>query len=409
MSSCSNPLEVVTDAGNCVIGAIVGGQLEQFAAQVTAGFNDLWTGFYTSWIQAPLDGVIGGVAADWFKTFAIPVQVLLLMLGLMVAGIRMALMARGEPAADAARKFFRAILITIAGTAGFQILLLGCNALAKYILDSATGSGAPGSLTAMTAFASNVALALIFGIFGLIIVGIQWVLMAIRGVALTVLVPFWPIAASGAMFEKHEGMFEKVTGWLLAFALYSPVAAALYGMAIKLQQGTDGVEGVMYGLGIFILALVALPALMRLVVPLSSAMGRAGAGAMTMTAVRTAVTAGVAVGAVVATGGAAAPVAAGSGAVAGGGSAAAGSAGATGAAGSAGATGAGSSAAAAASGPAPAPAGAPTGAESARAPASQGAGSSSGSSARSGWDSARDLTNGMPRGSHTSVGETFDE
>lgn len=361
----------------CNVSSITQGELEKFAKQLLEGANETWAGFFTSWIGSGLDGIVGGSTADWFAGVALPIQALLLALGLMVAGIRIAMSARGDIAADAGRRFLRAVLVSIAGVAFFSVLQVGSNALAKFFLNSATAGAPPSLLFDVASFSSNGAMALLFGIFAALAVGIQWIIMILRAVAVSVLLPFWPIAASGAMFDKYEAMFEKTTGWLLAFLLYSPVAAALYGLAMRFQQGRDGVEGVMVGLAVFVLAIFALPALMRLVVPLTSAMGRASAGGMAAGAGKSAVIAGVAVGSVVMTAGATAPaVAAKTGAAASGSSA---FTGATAAAGSSRTTG-----------------GAPS------------AGGSRGGSPRSGWDTARDLGHQMPTGSR-GVGELIDE
>lgn len=398
MADCSGPNVILNPIG-CGVQAVVGDQMTQFAQTVIKGVNDLSRGFFTSWIEAPMDGVIGGDVGEWFKMIATPIQVVLLSLGLMVAGVRMALLARGEPGAEAAKKFLRAVLVTIAGTAFIQVFLLGCNALAKWILQTTLTTDGVLVAQDLGEFGSNTALALIFGIFALILVGIQWIIMVVRAVALTVLVPWWPIAASGAMFDKHEDMFGKVTGWLLAFGLYSPVAAALYGMSVKLRQGGDGLAGVMIGMGIFVLALVALPALMRLVMPLSAAVGRANPGSMMLSGMKTAAVAGVAVGATVATAGAAAPAVAGAGAGAGtGGGAVATGASVTGASGASGVQGAQGVAGAA-------------GANSSGSSAAGGGatGASGGGSSRSGWDAARDLAHAAPGGAATGAGEMFDE
>ena len=188
--------------------------------------------------SAGSDGVVGGSTADWLGV-ALPIQAFLITLGLMVAGIRTMLAARGDHLADAGKRLLRALFVIAGGTTFFGILQVGSNALAKSILDAAT-DGTPAVLWDAATFSSNVAMALIFGIFGLLAVGVQWIIMILRAIAVSVLLPFWPIAASGALFEKHEAMWEKTTGWLLAFLLYTPVAAAIYGLAIKFRDGKDG-------------------------------------------------------------------------------------------------------------------------------------------------------------------------
>lgn len=383
---------------NCGVSNVVGGELEKFAKAAMEGANDLWNGFFTSWIGSGLDGALGGTTAEWFAGIALPIQAFLLTLGLMVAGIRTMLAARGEHLGNALKKMLRALGIIAAGTVFFIAMQAGSNALAKSILDAAT-EGTPAVLWDAATFSSNIALAVIFGLLAVFAVGIQWIIMILRAIAVTVLLPFWPITASAAIFDKYEGMWEKTTAWLLAALLYSPVAAAIYGLAIKLRDGRSGPEAAMYGLAVYILAIFALAAIMRLVLPITAAMGRASAGAMAMGAAKTAFVTAVAAGSAVATGGAAAPAAAGAAGATGGGAAAgsatsAGGAGATGAAGAVGPAG-GSGAAGNAGG-------------SGLAGGSGSSGSGSAGSGRSGWDAARDLGNAMPGGSRA-VEDMIDE
>ncbi|ONI65424.1 hypothetical protein ALI44B_00255 [Leifsonia sp. ALI-44-B] len=406
--NCFDPANLI----DCTVGSIAQGELENFARDLMQGANDMWTGFFTSWITSGLDGIVGGYTADWFAGITMPVQAFLLALGLMIAGVRTALLARGDVAADAAKRFLRAILISVAGVTFFSVMQTGSNALAKSILEAANGGSAPNLLWDEATFSANIALALIFGLLGVFAIIVQWIIMILRAVAVSVLLPFWPLTAAGAMFERHEGMFEKTTGWLLAFLLYSPVAASLYGLAIKFREGRDGVEGAMIGVAIFVLAIFALPALMRLVVPVTSAMGRASAGAMAASGARTALVTSVAVGSAVATGGAAAPAAGAaaksagtSSAAAAGSSTAAGGAGSAGPAGAAGSAGGSGPAGGGGSSGSGGPSG--SGGSSGSSPSGSGSGSSS-SSGRSGWDTARDLGNAIPSGSR-GVGEMIDE
>lgn len=434
MVNCDNPLEAVANPAQCTaqaIGGLVNSQIYEFTKQLYKGANDLWTGFFTSWIDSPLSSVVGGNTADWFVSIVAPVQAALLALGIMVAGVRIMLLARGEVAGEAAKRFVRAILVTAAGAGFFQIMLLGSNALARWFIDVATNDQPPNLMGDISVYGQNTAMAFIFGIFLFLAVGVQWIIMIFRDIALTVIIPFWPIAASGAMFDKHEAMFEKTTTWLLAFLLYSPLAAAMYGLSIRLRGAQDGVAGVVVGLGIFLLALFALPALLKLVAPVAGAIGSASPGNMMMNGLRTVATAAVAGGAIVASAGTAAPAVAGGG-VAGAGAGAGGVAGG-GAGGAGGLTGAGANAAGASAGGGRAggsginwnPRGGgnePSGgdedsssstpvtvASGTSTPSNSGGNDSGSGSGRGLLNAARDVTHALPQGTKTSVGEMFDE
>ena len=77
-----------------------------------------------------------------------------------------------------------------------------------------------------------------------------------------------------------------ILGWLVAFILYKPAAAIVYAAAFQLagtnvfQDDGTGFIAVLTGLILMVLALFAMPALMRFVTPLVGAMS-AGAGGTT--------------------------------------------------------------------------------------------------------------------------------
>jgi type IV secretion system protein TrbL len=123
-------------------------------------------------------------------------------------------------------------------------------------------------------------LAIVAGIFGVIATLLQWVIMIVRATVLPLLVAIWPVAAAAAMIRGAEQSFSKVTMWLVAFLLYKPIAAIIYAFAWKLKSGGDGIGGVINGMLLLVLAVAALPALMKLLSPATAAMGSAAGGSM---------------------------------------------------------------------------------------------------------------------------------
>ncbi|QRY42306.1 hypothetical protein JVX92_15090 (plasmid) [Microbacterium hominis] len=420
MADCGG-LDWVGNVVGCGAQAAVDGTLGGIGAAALKGVNDLWNGFMTSWIGNAPEGVFGGETGEWFTYVSTPIVALLVVIGLVIAGARTAFSVRGEPAKEAMGKLVRVVLITTSSVIGFSIMAAGMKALAKWILDSATIRPGDSLIGEVAMFSQNGLLAVIFGILGVIVVGVQWVFMIARAIGLTALLPFWPVAAAAGLIEKYESGFEKVTAWLIAFLIYPPVAAGIYGLAFKLRSGRDGVEAAFMGLGLSFIAVIALPALMRLLVPATAALGRAGAWQTMMGVTAAAATTAVAVGAMAVTGGAAAPAAGGA---AGGAGAAAGavegSVGGGGVSGAGGAMGApgpeGGSSASGSSATSPSAKSdsgavqqsaeqAVTPASGASEPSSGGGGSSSGSV----WSGARDVASMIPRGRIASVEEMLDE
>lgn len=300
---------------------------KQAAETMFAAYDDIMKQFLTSWVGASFKVDLDNKATSWFQDTTLPITIVLLTLGLVVAGARVMYSHRGEPFQEAMAALGKAVAVITLGTAAIQIFVWGGDAYGQWILKVSGTTATDGYVDA--AFAtSSPGLALIFGLLGVLAVGIQWVIMFVRQALMLLLNAFWQVSAAYAVLRRGEQAFEKITAWIIAFIIYSPLAASIYAFAWRLKNGQDGAGGVIYGLMLIGLAVIALPAIMRLLVPASGALGSAIGGAMAMGVAAGVVQAGVAAGAAVATGGASAGAsgagAAGAGAGAGAGGGAAG-------------------------------------------------------------------------------------
>jgi hypothetical protein len=109
---------------------------------------------------------------------------------------------------------------------------------------------------------------------------VQLFLLLLRNGLLVVLTGAWPTAAAASMTEAGSGMWRKTTGWLLALICFKPAAAICYAVALRMTlTGDNGLEQAS-GVLLLVMAVLALPALVRLIVPAVSAIGGASAGAV---------------------------------------------------------------------------------------------------------------------------------
>ncbi|HEX6681299.1 MAG TPA: hypothetical protein VF062_00775 [Candidatus Limnocylindrales bacterium] len=112
------------------------------------------------------------------------------------------------------------------------------------------------------------------------------VLMIARGGILLALTGAMLFAVAASGIEAGKQVTRHYFGWILAFILYKLAGAIVYSVGFRLV-GTDtsaqgqGLLQILYGLTLLSMAVLALPAIIRLVVPLvaPAAQGR-GAGAM---------------------------------------------------------------------------------------------------------------------------------
>ena len=290
----------IGDAADAATSSAIG----KMAEAMMGGWDSLTKGFLTSWLDVGLLVDLDAGSVTWLTAQLGVISVLLATVGMMLAAIWTMVHHRGEKAVKVAKSMFTVVLVSTAGVGLMQVVLAGGDAFSEWILDSAgvTVDGR-GSLPVATLVASSPGLAILAGIFGIIATIIQWGIMLVRSALLPLLVGVWPVAAAASMIGGAEQAFSKVTTWIIAFTLYKPVAAVVYAYAWKTKSGDDGIGGVINGLILIVLAVVALPAIMRLISPGTSALGGSGGGGMALAGGAAVVGAGVSAGTAILSGG----------------------------------------------------------------------------------------------------------
>ena len=195
------------------------------------------------------------------------------------------------------------VLVSGAAAGAASVLIGGCDQMASWFIGRATSgsgfadhlanllglatvgtshaAGAPAGFTVELAGTVTTAfIAIVLGIIAFLATVIQIMLMLVRGGMLVLLVGTLPLVAAFSNTEMGLQWFRKASAWLLAFALYKPAAAVVYAVAFDLA-GQPGALALLDGVMMLVLAILALPALLRFVVPATSALTGAGAsGAM---------------------------------------------------------------------------------------------------------------------------------
>lgn len=307
MADCLGPLGIVGCAGEAVLGDAVNNAVDSGANSLgeamMGGWDSLMRNFLTSWLDVGLLVNLEGDAVTWLTDQLQNISVFFAIVGIMVSAIWTMVHFRGDKAAGVGKSLLTVVLVTTLGTAVVQLALAIGDRFADWVLQSAgitvSGFGTPGVAVA----AVGPGLAIIAGIFGIIATALQWLIMLVRATILPLLVAVWPVVAAASMIQGSEQAFSKLTKWMVAFILYKPVAAIIYAFAWRLKSGDDGIGGVLNGLLLLILAVMALPALMRLITPGTSALGGAAGGSMALAAGAAVGSAAVSAGAAILSGG----------------------------------------------------------------------------------------------------------
>ncbi|WP_349931849.1 hypothetical protein ABNP34_16505 (plasmid) [Glutamicibacter mishrai] len=291
------------------------------------------------------------------------------------------------------------ILATTAYATGISLLLTASDEFSKWIVERSTDGNVDLTqmLTTSSALISSPGPAFLMFILLLLGAVINLLFMYFRDVMFLILSAFIVALAAASGSEQGRQAWRKANGWLIALLLFKPVAAGIYSLGFRmLVEGstpegsepsiTEAMHSTLIALLILLLAALALPALIKFIVPAAGVGAGAFSGGAALGAGVT-LAAGAAV--IAGTGGAAA-------AAGGAGTAMGGGAGASGAA----AAGGGSTAAGAAGGGSAASGGA-AGGESAAA-GTTGGGASGGGSAGGGGSSASETISGTDGGSSAS-------
>lgn len=274
--------------------------LEELLFQLNQAASDAMHSMATFWIEVPEATIATGSGQTWEETgpvaylhnASLSVVLSVFTLAIIAAGIRTAWEQRAKPLQELLKAMLIFVLVCGAGSATLQLLTDWSDDLALEIVAGAAGGDVEAGLNAMVsgvgASEAGVAtgqLLLQMGLMTTAIIAsvIQIVLLLIRSAMLVLLAGTFPLAAAATNTEVGRMWFRKYCGWSLAFIAYKPAAALIYAAAMKLNESAmlpsdDQLVTALTGLMMLLLAVFALPALLRFAVPLSAAVAGGSAG-----------------------------------------------------------------------------------------------------------------------------------
>ena len=256
---------VVGPAVSTVTGAAATGALNGIASAIQSGVTWMVTQSLTWWVQVPSPNLAGEPAVGQLQQWILPLAIAVAVLGVIIAGGRMALTRKANPLIDVGSG-----LVVIAATSAVGVLLPSLllragDAWSSWVLQASTGGQFAARLTSvLTLNGASPAVVVVLGIVAIIISAIQAVLMLFRQGALVVLAGVLPLAAAGMLNPATRTWFRRVTGWMLALIFYKPAAAAVYATAFTMIGAGRSTRTVLMGFAMVFLSLFALPVLIRL-------------------------------------------------------------------------------------------------------------------------------------------------
>lgn len=180
------------------------------------------------------------------------------------------------------------ILATAAYATGIGLLLTASDEFSKWIVERSTGGeiDLTQMLTTSSALLASPGTAFLLYILLLLGAVINLLFMYFRDVMFLILSAFIVVLAAASGSEQGRQAWRKANGWLIALLLFKPVAAGIYSLGFRmLVSGSAGdgkessipeaMHSTLVALLILLLAALALPALIKFIVPAAGV----GAGA----------------------------------------------------------------------------------------------------------------------------------
>ena len=260
------------------IGTILKGIANSVLGAAVSVFGDLTTNVPT---------LVPGGTAQEISAQTQWVVVYVAVASLIFAAARMAIERRGEAGHAALKGLVRVVLVAGGATAVTTALA----SLSDRFADHLFAAGAQQQLTAIgcsDATGVDSFLLLVLAFLLLIAAIVQTVLLFVRLGVMIILLGTLPMAAAASMTNWGSGWWRKHIGWMIAWLLYKPAAALVLfaGSAMIAGTGTGGgAAEKIAGIGVMLLSALALPALLKLIVPATAALGGdGGAGQGTLAA-----------------------------------------------------------------------------------------------------------------------------
>jgi len=271
-----------------VVGGAVGGAANAAAQAFVDGFADgfatLVKTMTTFWVDVPtpqLSGVGGPVARVQHLVYW--TQGFLLVLSLLYVAGKTALTRSGKVAGEAARGLGTKVVVVGAGVTAIDGLSVAGDAWSRWIIDQSVGGSMTTRLGAVAGGSAQmsglgIGIEFIVALLGIVSCIVQIFFLLARVGILTLLAGTLPLSAAGLATPAGRAWFQRTLAWIVAFLLYKPAAALVYASAFALAGRGSDVISVLSGLMLIVLAVFALPALMRLATPMVAAASGGGGG-----------------------------------------------------------------------------------------------------------------------------------
>jgi type IV secretion system protein TrbL len=291
---------VLTGADACVA-ELAGDAFASMAKSLAESSGWAMKNLMTVWLKAPTPDVLASNSpAAWLTDRTSGLILAAAFVAVLWAAYRMAMSGTFDHLADLGWALGKLVLVTGCVSAATTLGLQIGDAYSTWMLTQTPSDF--GLFASLGAWSPGVVM--IVAVVVIVTQLVQVILMLVKNAMVILLVGFLPLTAAATNTPLGRGGFHKALTWLGAFVLYKPVCVTIYAVALRMSNKDQSISGQLSGVALMILAVVALPALMRFLVPVTAAVSGGNAGAIAGATVGATIATGAVVAAGVATGGA---------------------------------------------------------------------------------------------------------
>ncbi len=282
----TDPGGAVKSAAGAAASSVAGSAFESMVNALKEGVGKSVGLMMSFWMKVPIPSIADpNSAVTKLRDATLYLTVITAVVSIFFVAARAALAHRQAATEDAAQAAKGLVHIVVASAVAVPAVILASQAADEYsawLVSRAANGDVDAALSRLTGFTqvAGVGFTFILALLALVASVVQAFLIVIRDALLILLVGALPLAAASSITRSGQATFTKMSGWLVAFVLFKPVAAMCY--AAALWSVTDSSTEITQIAGIFlvILAVFTLPALMRLIVPQVERVGGASGGAL---------------------------------------------------------------------------------------------------------------------------------
>jgi hypothetical protein len=275
-----NPLSCVPigDAAGAAASGVLG---NAFAEAMRDGASWVIRTTIGWWIEVPAIDLAASPAST-IRGYVLWLAAVVATAGAIWQGVVIAVSRRGEPFFAAVRGLFYLALWASVGIIGPAAALRAGDAFSSWVLGEAADGEASERLVRLAGLGSvdSAGAVIVLGLAMMLVGLVQAILMMFREGSVVILSGALVLAAAGSLTQATRPWLPKVLGWMAALIAYKPVAALVYASAIAMVGEGDDPRTVVVGLTMMLLAVIALPALLKLFNWTTAGAGGGGGGGM---------------------------------------------------------------------------------------------------------------------------------